>query len=48
MQSWQCTVHEHFVGSKQFATRYYRVDRFFVTFKRWDVWHEMRFSHVLN
>jgi len=48
MQSWQCTVHEHFLGNKQLVNKFYRVDRFFVTYKRWDVWYEMKFNHVLN
>jgi hypothetical protein len=48
MESWKTTLSEHFAGSRQVKPRYYKVDRFFVTYKRWNVWYEMRFEHNLN
>lgn len=48
MQSWKTTLFEHFAGSKNVQTTYYRVDKFFVTYQRYEVWFEMRFVHNLN
>lgn len=48
MQSWKTTQYEHFTGSQVLRSRYYKVDKFFVTYQRYKVWYEMRFEHCLN
>lgn len=48
MDSWKATLFEHFAGNKQVLPRFYRVDKFFITYKRYNVWYEMLFEHNLN
>lgn len=48
MQSWKTTQMEHFAGNRSLRSGYYKLDRFFITYKRWNVWYEMRFNHCLN
>lgn len=48
MQSWKSTQFEHFSGSQQVRSKFFKVDRFFVTYMRWNVWYEMKFEHYLN
>jgi hypothetical protein len=48
MDSWKTTLYEQFAGNRQVLSRYYRVDKFFITYKRFNVWFEMRFEHNLN
>ncbi len=48
MESWKTTLFEHFTGNRQVQPRFYRVDKFFVTYRRFNVWYEMRFEHNLN
>ncbi len=48
MESWKTTLFEHFTGNKQIKARYYKVDRFFITYIRKEIWYEMKFEHNLN
>gem|GEM_PF-2854030 len=48
MDSWKATLFEHFAGSRQVMPRFYKVDKFFITYKRFDIWYEMLFEHNLN
>lgn len=48
MQSWKTTLFEHFAGSRMIRGRYYKVDKFFITYMKRDVWYEMKFEHNLN
>ena len=48
MESWKTTQSEHFAGGTTITSRYYKVDKFFITYKRWNVWYEMKFHHNLN
>lgn len=48
MQSWKTTLFERFTGSTELRERYYRIDKFFITYMRKDVWLEMKFEHNLN
>jgi hypothetical protein len=48
MQSWKTTQSEYFAGSQQIKCSYFKVDKIFVTYKRWNVWYEMKFDHHLN
>jgi hypothetical protein len=49
MDSWKTTQFEMFT-SKNFDVmcKFYKVDKFFVTYKRWNIWYEMKFEHNLN
>ena len=48
MKSWKTTQYQHFSGSSAVLCAYFKIDKFFVTYKRWDVWYEMKFDLVLN
>ncbi len=48
MESWKTTLFEHFAGSKTLNGCIYKVDKFFVPYKRANVWYEMKFEHNLN
>ena len=48
MQSWKTTQYERFTGYRILFTKRYQVDKFFITYKRWDIWFEMKFEHNLN
>jgi hypothetical protein len=48
MHSWKTTQYEHFVGKKILFCKRYQVDKFFVTYMRYNVWFEMKFEHNLN
>ncbi|WP_165958099.1 hypothetical protein [Segetibacter sp. 3557_3] len=48
MSSWKTTQYEHFIGKKILFCHRYKVDKFYVTYQRYDVWFEMKFEHNLN
>ncbi len=48
MQSWKTTQSEFFCGSQIITCGYFKVDKYFVTYQRYNIWYEMKFEHNLN